>query len=362
MLVLDLDNTLWGGVIGDDGVNGIALGKGHPAGEAYCAMQCYALRLKERGVILAVCSKNDEVNALAPFQEHVDMVLKRSDIACFVANWNDKASNLRQIASQLNIGTDALAFVDDSPFERNLIRQEMPEVMVPELPQDPAFYVECIAQSGYFEALSITAEDRERAGQYRANLVRESLRANATDLEGYLDSLAMEMVWRRFDYAGLQRVVQLINKTNQFNLTTKRYSEADIRSLMSDGNLLTWQMRLKDRFGDNGVIAILIARSPGNGDLDLDTWLMSCRVLGRQVEEAALNLVVEDARRLGIRRIIGLYRPTEKNGMVKDMYQRLGFSLLESDGASVTRWALHVDSYVMRKTHIKMLEETNAGV
>jgi FkbH-like protein len=361
-LVLDLDNTLWGGVIGDDGLNGIALGPGHPVGEAFCAIQRYALRLKERGIILAVCSKNDEANALAPFEGHGDMVLKRSDIACFIANWNDKASNLRQIAATLNIGTDALVFVDDNPFERNLIRQEMPEVMVPELPEDPALYVDCIARSGYFEGLSLTAEDRERAEQYRVNAERDSLRATATDLAGYLGGLEMELVCRPFDEAGLQRVVQLINKTNQFNLTTQRYSEAEVRVLLQDREVLTWQMRLKDRFGDNGIIALLIGRMSAHGDLEMDTWLMSCRVLGRQVEEASLNLVLADARRLGLQRIVGEYRPTAKNGMVKDMYERLGFALIDHDAAGISRWALDVDAYVPRQTHIRVLEAMHAGI
>jgi FkbH-like protein len=360
-LVLDLDNTLWGGVIGDDGLNGIVLGPGNPTGEAFAAIQRYALRLKQRGILLAVCSKNDEANALAPFDSHPDMLLKRTDIACFIANWSDKAGNLRHIATTLNIGTDALVFVDDNPFERNLVRREMPEVMVPELPADPALYVDSIARSGYFEALHLTEEDRARAEQYRANAERDSLRASTTDLAGYLSSLQMELTAAPFDEAGMQRIVQLINKTNQFNLTTRRYTEPEARALLQDKHAMTWQIRLKDRFGDNGMIALLIGRHTAKSDLEIDTWLMSCRVLGRQVELESLNLLVAAAQRAGLKRIIGEYRPTAKNAMVKKMFEQLGFSLIETADDGTTRWALTVDSYVPLQTPIRVSEEIYAG-
>lgn len=325
-LVLDLDNTLWGGVIGDDGVEGILLGNGSALGEAYSAFQAYAANLTKRGIILAVCSKNDEANALAPFSEHPEMVLKREDIACFVANWSDKATNIRAIAKSLNIGLDSLVLLDDNPFERDLVRRELPMVAVPEIPEDPALYASWISDAGYFEALAVTEEDRERTGQYRANIERESLAAIATDLTSYLRGLDMRLHWASFDNVSLQRIVQLINKTNQFNLTTRRYSEGDIRLLMDDPNAVGLQFRLIDRFGDNGIIAIVIGRLAGQGDLVLDTWLMSCRVLGRQVEEAILAVVAEQARMRGARRLIGEYRPSVKNLMVKEHYMKLGFS------------------------------------
>ena len=198
-LALDLDNTLWGGVIGDDGLYGIALGQGSALGEAFVAFQRYARDLSRRGVILAVCSKNDEANALEPFEQHPEMVLQREDIACFVANWTDKASNLREIAAQLNIGLDALVFVDDNPFERNIVRRELPMVAVPELPDDPALYADCLADAGYFESVRLTAEDLQRARQYQANAERAAARGSTTDLEGYLRSLDMDLRWRRFD-------------------------------------------------------------------------------------------------------------------------------------------------------------------
>jgi FkbH-like protein len=304
-----------------------------------------AQRLSRRGIILAICSKNDEANALSAFEDHPDMVLKRKDISCFVANWQDKASNLRHIASALNIGLDSLVFADDSPFERNLIRQELPEIQVPELPQDPSLYVSTLADAGYFESLAVTAEDRERIVQYRANEERDRLRSSSTDMDGYLRGLGMDLVVRPFDFTGLSRIVQLINKTNQFNLTTRRYTEADVRAVMSDPGAAAYQFRLTDRFGDNGVIAILIGRLENPMDLRMDTWLMSCRVLGRQVEEACLNVMVDAARKLGATRICGEYLPTAKNQMVRELFARLGFTLRKTYGDGGTDWSLSLPGY-----------------
>ena len=326
-LVLDLDNTLWGGVIGDDGMEGIKLGQGSALGEAFVAFQRYAHDLSRRGIILAVCSKNDEANAIEPFERHPDMLLKRSDIACFVANWTDKAANLRQIAADLNIGLDSLVFADDNPAERAIVRRELPMVAVPELPDDPTLWPATLAAAGYFEALRLTKEDLARTEQYQANARRSNLMASATDLEGYLKSLDMRAIWSRFDRVGQARTVQLINKTNQFNLTTRRVTNEEIAALIEDDQALTLQIRLTDTFGDNGIIAIVIGLfEPGTRDIRIDTWLMSCRVLGRQMEEETLNLVVAQARSLGAERLIGVYKPTAKNGMVRDHYQKLGFT------------------------------------
>jgi FkbH-like protein len=354
-LVLDLDNTLWGGVIGDDGLGGISIGQGSALGEAHLAFQQYALDLSHRGVILAVCSKNDEAVALEAFDRHPDMLLRRDDISCFVANWNDKASNLRQIAQRLNIGIDSLVFADDNPFERNLIRRELPQVAVPELPEDPAGFGACISAAGYFETLSITREDQDRIEQYRANEQRERLREAVTDMDAYLGSLDMKLHCTRFDELGLPRVVQLINKTNQFNLTTRRYSEAEVREVMSDPRSLGLQFRLVDRFGDNGVIGIVIGRVNGEREMSLDTWLMSCRVLGRQVEVATLNVLAKNAAAMGATRLIGLFRPTEKNAMVKEHYPKLGFEPCgDQDGFST--WRLALEGYRAVQTHLNILE------
>ncbi len=350
-LVLDLDNTVWGGVVGDDGLEGLVLGQGSALGEAYVAFQDYARELSRRGVILAVCSKNDEANAVEPFDRHPDMLLRRNDIASFVANWSDKASNIRAIAEELNIGLDALVFVDDNPFERSLVRQELPMVAVPEVSDDPTLFARTLADAGYFEGLAVTDDDRARGAQYQGNRAREALRASATDLPGYLRGLEMQLIWRRFDAIGLARTVQLINKTNQFNLTTRRYTEDDVQAIMRDPRAFGLQLRLLDRFGDNGIIAILIGRMTADDDLAIDTWLMSCRVLGRQVEPTSLNLIAAEARRLGARRLIGEYIPTKKNGMVKDHYPKLGFATLP-DG----RFVLDLADFVPADTFIDVTE------
>jgi FkbH-like protein len=355
-LVMDLDNTLWGGVIGDDGLEGIVLGQGSALGEAFVAFQEYARELSRRGVILAVCSKNDEANALEPFDKHPEMILKRGDIACFVANWSDKVANIRVIAEQLNIGLDSLVFIDDNPFERTLVRQELPMVAVPEVGDDPAAFAQILADAGYFEALAVTHEDRERGGQYQGNRLREALKASATDLPSYLRSLEMELIWRRFDQIGLSRTVQLINKTNQFNLTTRRYTEEDVLSVMSNSRAFGLQLRLVDRFGDNGIISIVIGKLQDNDDLLLDTWLMSCRVLGRQVEDATLNLVAEQAQKLGAKHLVGEFIPTTKNGMVRDHYKKLGFTVVSEDESGISCAVMDLTEFKPAETIIHVRE------
>jgi FkbH-like protein len=355
-LVLDLDNTLWGGVVGDDGLEGLVLGQGSALGEAFVAFQTYLRELSRRGVILAVCSKNDEANAIEPFERHPEMVLRKHDIACFVANWNDKAANIRAIAHDLNIGLDALAFIDDNPFERALVRRELPMVAVPEVSDEPASYARTIADAGYFEGLWVTEDDRARSAQYQGNRQREASRSSATDLPSYLRSLEMQLVWRRFDQVGLQRTVQLINKTNQFNLTTRRYTDDDVLALMRDERAFGLQLRLLDRFGDNGVIAILIGRLLNDDDLLIDTWLMSCRVLGRQVEPTSLNLIAEQATRLGASRLIGEYVPSKKNGMVREHYSRLGFTPVATAADGSSRSTLDMTRFVPVATFIDVQE------
>jgi FkbH-like protein len=355
-LVLDLDNTLWGGVIGDDGLEGIVLGQGSSLGEAFCDFQRYAKDLARRGIILAVCSKNDEKNALLPFEQHADMVLQRADIACFAASWQDKASAIRSIARQLNVGLDSLVFADDNPFERNIVRRELPMVAVPELPEDPGQFAAMIARAGYFEGIALTADDMVRTRQYQENVERESAREQATDMPSYLRSLDMKLYWSSFTDTDLARVVQLINKTNQFNLTTRRYAANEVEDLLPNPAALTLQMRLSDKFGDNGIISIVIGYLQDDATVDIDTWLMSCRVLGRQVEYAVLGILVDEARRMGARRLVGRYRPTEKNGMVADHYERLGFTALPAGPAEERRFELRLDSFSAVATFIEILE------
>ena len=356
-LVLDLDNTLWAGVIGDDGLEGIVIGQGSALGEAHLDLQQYALDLTRRGIILAVCSKNDEANALEPFDKHPDMMLRRTDIACFIANWTDKATNLREIARRLNIGTDSLVFADDNPAERAIIRRELPEVAVPELPDDPAGYATMIAEAGYFEATGLTQEDRERAGQYQANLAREQMAPpltadGETDMAGFLDSLDMALYWGRVDLISAPRVVQLVNKTNQFNLTTRRTTDSEIAAIMADDGALSLQLRLIDKFGNNGIIAVVLGARHGD-DMHVTDWLMSCRVLKRGVEAATLNLVAAESLRLGARRLVGEYRPTAKNGMVRDHYPSLGFEPAGPGEDGATRWTLDLAHFAPAPVHMR---------
>ncbi len=356
-LVLDLDDTLWGGVIGDDGLGGIVLGQGSALGEGFAAVQDYAKELSRRGIILAVASKNDEANARTPFERHPEMVLRPGDIAAFRADWNDKAGNIRALAQDLNIGLDAMVFLDDNPFERSLVRQELPMVAVPEVPDDPALVPQALADAGYFETLAVTADDRNRTLQYRDNREREKLKADATDLGTYLRTLAMRLRWSRFDDVGLHRIVQLINKTNQFNLTTRRYSETEVTAIMADPRSFGLQMRLLDRFGDNGIVAIVIGRLDAEGGVAwIDTWLMSCRVLGRQVEAATLNLVAAHAKQLGAGRLIGEYVPTGKNGIVAEHYVRLGFSRAETRPGGGTTAVLDLATFAPIDTFIAVEE------
>jgi FkbH-like protein len=345
-LVLDLDNTVWGGVIGDDGIGGISIGQGSALGESFVAVQQAALELRDRGIILAVCSKNDDAVARAPFRDHPEMILKEDHFAVFQANWTDKASNLEAIAERLNIGLDALVFMDDNPAERAQVRAALPEVAVPELPNDPGWYAWYLRAAGYFEAISFSAEDRLRVGSYAADAQRAEVMAKSRDLGGYLNSLQMAIRFAPFDALGRQRIAQLINKTNQFNLTTRRYTEHDVAAMETDPSLFTLQVRLADSFGDLGMIGVVICRpsTEAKGAWDIDTWLMSCRVLGRKVEEAMLMKVVHEAAARGIRRLAGTYIPTAKNGMVAEHYAKLGFRRTSGDDGQ-TQWALDVAGY-----------------
>jgi FkbH-like protein len=358
-LVLDLDNTLWGGVIGDDGVDGIVLGEGSAEGEAFLEFQRYAKALAQRGVIIAICSKNDEANALEAFERHPEMILRRTDIASFVANWDDKATNLRRIAAELNIGIEAIVFADDNPFERNIVRRELPQVKVPELPEDPALFSETIADAGYFEALEITPEDIARGASYQVTRDFRTGDIKTSDLEGYLSGLDMNLVWGEFDSLSLKRVVQLVNKTNQFNLTTRRYSEAEIKAIMQNPDAVGLHLRLVDRYADHGIICVLIAKRNSEDALEVESWLMSCRVLGRDVEKASLSVLIREARRRGFKTIVGKYFPTPKNGIVRDHYSHLGFDLVAGEIGSETVWVLDLARADVETPHIRIDEVTD---
>ena len=355
-LVLDLDNTLWGGVVGDDGLEGIVVGEGSAAGEAHLALQRYAKQLKERGVILAICSKNEATIVEAVFDNHPEMVLRRSDIAAFQVNWDDKARNLKAIAARLNIGIDSLVFVDDNPVERARIRQSLPMVAVPELPEDIAQYVRCLANAGYFEAVAFTSEDRGRARQYAQNAEREALRESAQTMDEFLRGLKMTVVFGPFTAVDHTRIVQLINKTNQFNTTTRRYSSDEITKITNLPEALTLEFRLVDRIGDNGLVCTMILRPTTEDDavLEIENWVMSCRVFGRQLEFEAMNIAVEEARRRGARAIIANYFATAKNGVIRELYPNLGFATVKHPAYrnGATRWILNLAEYVTRDTYI----------
>lgn len=341
VLVLDLDNTLWGGVVGEDGPHGIKVGPPSAVGEAHAALQRYALELKARGVLLAVCSKNNEADAREPFRSTLGMELKEDDFVAFVANWEEKPDNLRRIAKMLNLGTDSLVFLDDNPLERAKVRRSMPEVAVVDLPADPAGYVAALDGGAYFEALSLSSEDTARHASYVANLQRDSLKAKTGNLDEFLTSLDMRMCHGPFNDAVHDRVVQLLNKTNQFNLTTRRYGSGELTALRSDAGVWTQYFKLVDCFGDNGVIGLLMAKPGEAADVwEVDSFLMSCRVLGRQAEEFMIRTLLTAAKERGIRLVRGVFVPTAKNAMVADLYERLGFALekREAGGAASFIW------------------------
>jgi FkbH-like protein len=340
-LVLDLDNTLWGGVIGDDGLEGIVLGQGDAQGEAHLEVQRAALALRERGIVLAVSSKNNDETARLPFQKHPEMLLRENHLAVFQANWNDKATNIRSIAAELSLGLDSFVFLDDNPAERRLVRDMLPEVAVPELPDDPALYVRTLLAAGYFEAITYSPEDQKRAGFYQDNARRVALQRTTGDLDAYLATLNMTITFQPFDEVGRARIAQLISKSNQFNLTTRRYSEAQVGEIETDPNCFTLQVRLVDTFGDNGMISVIICRHDA-GTWQIDTWLMSCRVLGRRVEQAVLQEIITHARAAGIGRLIGTYRPTDRNRLVENHYSKLGFAERERLADDSTVWDLDV--------------------
>jgi len=339
-LILDLDNTIWGGVIGDAGLDGIVLSQGDPVGEAHLEVQRTALRLRERGVVLAVSSKNTDSVAREVFLSHPEMLLKEHHIAVFQANWEDKASNIKTIAESLSLGLRSMVFLDDNPVERNLVRTLLPEVAVPELPEDPALYARTLLAAGYFESIAFSEEDRARADFYQDNARRLELKSKVSGVDSYLQSLQMEIEFAPFDAVGRTRITELINKSNQFNLTTRRYTESEVESLESQPGVYTLQVRLADIFGDNGMISVLIARALNESDWEIDTWLMSCRVLGRRVEHMVLKELLETAARSGAQRVLGVYLPTSRNGLVKDHYQSLGFTKLAEETDGSTRWEI----------------------
>lgn len=338
-LILDLDNTTWGGVIGDDGIENIEVGN-LGLGKVFVELQRWAKALKDRGIILAVCSKNNEETAKEPFLKHPDMVLRLDDIAVFVANWDNKADNIRHIQEILNIGFDSMVFLDDNPVERQIVMENLPEVTVPGLPDDPAEWLEFLYGLNLWETASHTATDTERTRQYQEEASRHSLSKKFTNVDEFLRSLDMKAYVREFREFDVPRVAQLSQRSNQFNLRTVRYTEEDIRRIAADPGYVTFAFNLADKFGDNGLIAVVILQKRPDAALFIDTWFMSCRVLKRGMEAFTLHTLVEAARSLGFKRLVGEYIPTAKNEMVAGHYAGLGFR--EQDGF----WYLELNDFL----------------
>ncbi len=340
-LVLDLDNTLWGGVVGDDGPMGIEIDPHNPLGEAYRAYQSYVLSLKRRGVILAVNSKNDLDIAKEPFEKNPDMVLKLSDIACFVANWQDKASNMVYIAKKLNIGMDSLVFFDDNPAEREIIRKFCPEVCVIDVPNEAENYVRALNEASPFEWAQITKEDMARSDSYVENAKREEMQASFVDYTEYLKALEMKGVTGLVGEDEVERFSQLTNKSNQFNLRTQRYSDSQIREMLEDDKKRCIYVSLSDKFTQFGIISCIILSAPNedNGceqdECFIENWCMSCRVLKRSVELYAFRSVIEEARKMGAKKLVGEYIKSKKNSMVEKLLPSFGFTEVETDGDRV---------------------------
>ena len=352
-LILDLDNTVWGGVIGDDGLEGIELGHGLGIGKAFTEFQMWIKKLKQRGIIICVASKNNEETAKEPFEKHPDMILKLDDIAVFQANWETKVDNIRTIQGILNIGFDSMVFLDDNPFERNMVRENIPGITVPELPEDPAMYLEYLYSLNLFETASYSNADKDRTKQYQVEAKRVSLSKTFTNEADFLKSLNMISTVSGFTKFNTPRVAQLSQRSNQFNLRTIRYTEADIESMALDPNVIDLSFTLEDKFGDNGLIAVIIMKKQDEETLFVDTWFMSCRVLKRGMENFTLNTMVERARLAGYKYIIGEYIPTPKNKMVEQHYPHLGFAKMESEP---NKYILDLSDYLLKECYITKKE------
>ena len=348
-VILDLDNTVWGGIIGDDGLEKILIGS-LGTGKAFSEFQYWLKKLKNRGIILAVCSKNSESIAKEPFEKHPDMVLRLEDIAVFVANWENKVDNIHHIQSILNISYDSMVFLDDNPFERNMVREQIPQLTIPELPEDPANYLEYLYSLNLFETVSLSEEDKERTKMYQSEAKRSTVQKQYRSEDDFLQSLEMTSLVEPFTKFNIPRVAQLSQRSNQFNLRTIRYTETDLEAIVQSEKFITMSFRLEDKFGDNGLISLIILRKEDHNTLFIETWLMSCRVLKRGMEQFVLNTIVALGIQKGFKYLTGEYIPTAKNDMVKNHYADLGFIQAE------TYWSLDMTDYKETKTFIKRIE------
>ncbi len=349
-IILDLDNTLWGGVVGDDGLESIQLGHGLGIGKAFTEFQMWVKKLKNRGIIVCVCSKNDEDKAKEPFEKHPDMVLHLDDISVFMANWETKVDNICQIQQILNIGFDSMVFIDDNPFERSMVKENIPGITVPDMPEDPSCYLEYLYSLNLFETASYSAADKDRTKQYQVQAERAAFSKSFTNEADFLKSLAMLSKVEGFTKFNTPRVAQLSQRSNQFNLRTVRYTEDQIAAIESDPRQKGFAFSLKDKFGDNGLIAVVILQEKDADTLFIDTWFMSCRVLKRGMENFTLNTIVAWAKAHGYSHIIGEYLPTPKNAMVAEHYTQLGFQKLNE--TETAQWQLEVAAYQQKECYI----------
>lgn len=354
---LDLDNTLWGGVVGDDGVDNIEIGQETSLAQTYSEFQEYLKLHKQLGVLLTVNSKNEEDNAIAGLSRP-DSILKKQDFINIKANWNPKSANLAETAKEIELLPESFVFVDDNPAEREIVRSQIKGAAVPEI-DGVEHYIQVIDKAGYFEVTSLSQDDLKRTEMYQENVKRTQFQASFTNYEDYLKSLDMKGEIQSFAPMYMSRIAQLTNKSNQFNLTTKRYSQTDIEAVAHDADHITLYGKLGDKFGDNGVVSIVIGRidGPDRDELHMELWLMSCRVLKRDMEYAMMDELVAKAKAIGIKKIIGYYYPTAKNAMVKDFYSLQGFSKIKEDEEGNTTWEFLIDDHYRKKQHVIKINE-----
>ena len=356
-LALDLDNTLWGGVVGDDGVDGIQIGQETGVAQSYYEFQSYIKSLKSLGIILTVCSKNDHENAIAGL-EHPEGALKPDDFIIIKANWENKDRNIIETANELNILPDSIVFVDDNPAERAIVQAQIPGVSAPVM-DSVENYISTIDRNGYFEVTNFSEDDLKRNEMYKANAQRAAQQATFTDYNDYLRSLEMTAVIDDFIPVYLQRITQLTNKSNQFNVTTKRYTATEMEEVFNSGEYIRLYGKLIDKFGDNGVVSVVIGKKD-NDILNMELWIMSCRVLKRDMELAMLDRLVERCKEQGIKTIRGYYYPTAKNNMVRELYKFFGFEKISEDETGNTVWEMSVDTYEQRNHVINV--EGNSSI
>ena len=349
-IVLDLDNTLWGGIVGEDGFNKIKLGP-QPPGNTYVEFQKYLLSLHERGIILAVNSKNNLDDAIEVIKNHPNMILRENHFGCLKINWNDKVTNLKEIAQELNIGLDSIVFIDDDPVNRDFVRETLPEVLTIELPKDPSLYVSTLTELNDFHVIQITEEDKQRGKMYTQQRMRVESEKNSTSFEEYLKQLNIKIHIKKADEFTIPRISQLTLKTNQFNLTTKRYQEEDIKNFSQDKKKIVGCARIEDKFGDNGITSVFIVKKDNEEEWIIDTFLLSCRVIGRGVEEGILDYIINEARKNNVKRIIGNFIPTKKNKPSESFLPNFGF---EKENE---HWIYDLEKYSKKPSHLLLLNE-----